>query len=270
MTSEQDDQRIVVTTRPIVPPYTQQGILRTDNPRLYARPFHIDDLPSLHELRTQIEVMQFTTKGAIDADLSTTRTWMGRFMDLEHDLETAPAEELAQKVQKASSSPASFNFVIVYEEDPTVREVTGDDDADDSRTPSTHKVIGAGGCHSFGTEPEVGYMIRKEYWGKGLVTHFLRAFLAAWWALDRKVVHIPLTTSLHETLTKKRGFKIPEADANTDGTVTIKEYLQALIVTTNTGSRRVLEKCGFQHVWDEEVEERGEQVTLADYMLFRP
>jgi RimJ/RimL family protein N-acetyltransferase len=49
---------------------------------------------------------------------------------------------------------------------------------------ATGEVIGMGGCHnwtsSFGW-PEVGYLIRSEFWGRGWGTEFLRGFCEGIW-----------------------------------------------------------------------------------------
>jgi len=71
-------------------------------------------------------------------------------------------------------------------------------------------IIGAGGIMSHENAPELGYWLGVNYWGKGYATEALHA-----------VIDYAFTDLAHEALT-------------------------AAARVTNPGSRRVLEKCGFQ------------------------
>lgn len=64
------------TTRPVLPgPGTP---IKT--PRLLLRPFQPSDLADYHVLRTQSQVMVWTSSGKIDVDQEATQTWMNRFL----------------------------------------------------------------------------------------------------------------------------------------------------------------------------------------------
>ena len=71
-------------------------------------------------------------------------------------------------------------------------------------------IIGAGGIMSHENAPELGYWLGVKYWGNGYATEALHA-----------VIDYAFTDLAHEALT-------------------------AAARVTNPGSRRVLEKCGFQ------------------------
>jgi RimJ/RimL family protein N-acetyltransferase len=64
------------TTRPILP--APAAPIRT--PRLLLRPFHPSDLADFHVLRSQTNVMVWTTSGKVDVDQDATQTWMNRFL----------------------------------------------------------------------------------------------------------------------------------------------------------------------------------------------
>ncbi|KAG7293309.1 hypothetical protein NEMBOFW57_003355 [Staphylotrichum longicolle] len=129
--------RTTLPRRPFPPNATRQPITTE---RLTLRVLTQDDLAALHELRTQPEVMIWTALGKPDKDLAETQAKLDPFLP--------PRDE------------ATFNFAICDR--------------------ATGQMIGIGGCHlwrsAFGW-PEVGYMLRKEFWGKGLGTEFLRGFL---------------------------------------------------------------------------------------------
>jgi RimJ/RimL family protein N-acetyltransferase len=93
------------------------------------------DLLDLHILRTQTEVMKWTSSGKPDADVEATQIWMARFLP--------------------PNDSKSFNFSIEELAHPG-------------------RVIGVLGCHH-DEPLEVGYMLLTEFWGKGLITESLRA-----------------------------------------------------------------------------------------------
>ncbi|EXJ90289.1 hypothetical protein A1O1_03388 [Capronia coronata CBS 617.96] len=134
------------TTRPVLP--VPAPPLRTS--RLLLRPFQPSDLADFHVLRTQIEVMMWTSTGKEDANQEVTQAWMNRFL---------PPNEAT-----------TFNFAVEELAVPGV-------------------VIGALGCHT-SEPPEVGFFFRKEYWGKGYATETFQRWLQAWWELPRKEVLI--------------------------------------------------------------------------------
>ncbi|KAK3337395.1 GNAT domain-containing protein [Cercophora scortea] len=150
------DPKTFVTVRTTLPrkPYATNDIrpsLTTE--RLILRALTPDDAEQLHVIRTQPEVMIWTSRGTVDKDLAETRDTLAAFMP--------PKDE------------TSFNFAICLRE--------------------TGEMVGIGGHHnrmsSFGW-PEVGYMFHKEAWGRGYGTEFLRAFVGMYAALPREEVEI--------------------------------------------------------------------------------
>lgn len=92
--------------------------------------------------------------------------------------------------------------------------------------------------------PAVGYIFHPDFWGKGYATESLRGLLDAWWALP-----------LEETDAGDAGG--PKADGDVLFAETEKE---------NSGSLRVLDKCGFRAV--DEFDDEGVQVVVLK--LTRP
>ncbi|KAH9886826.1 acyl-CoA N-acyltransferase [Xylariomycetidae sp. FL2044] len=159
---------------------------------LVIRPITQDDLAAFHSLRTQPEVMEFTVSGRIDSDLAHTQTRLDPFLQ-PRDAET-------------------YNPAICLA--------------------STGEFIGLGGVWRDTSElgwPEVGYMLKREYWGQGYATEFLEAFLQMWWKLPRSEAEV----QVDELSTKAQ-----EGDA-------VPEMLCAIIAERNPRSLRVVEKAGF-------------------------
>lgn len=142
------------TTRPILPqppqPFTTE--------RLLIRPIVLSDLSDFHILRTQIEVMKWTSTGKIDVDTAVTTQWINRFLPPNHD--------------------KSFSFAVEQLSEPG-------------------KVVGTVGMHAF-DPPECGYMFVKEVWGRGYATEALQAWLQRYWALPRKVVEVESEEPVYE------------------------------------------------------------------------
>ena len=115
----------------------------------------------------------------------------------------------------------------------------GDGDGDDD---SNGEMIGIGGCSTLSSPvfgwPAVGYQIRREYWGRGYATEFLRGWLELWCALPREEVEIPVG---EESV-------LPYISVE-DGTVVVvvvPEMVTAFALSDNVASQRVLEKAGFE------------------------
>ncbi|KAI1425098.1 acetyltransferase domain-containing protein [Xylaria sp. FL1777] len=224
----------VKSTRPTVPPNIDRAPIRTE--RLLIRPFEASDVEAIHVLRTQPEVMLWTSVGVVDKDIDQSRVFAERFLPPK-DLDT-------------------YNFVIVYLGD----AVQGED--------TDGVLIGTAGAHNryniFGW-PEVGYMFRKEYWNKGLGTEFLRGFLKAWWALPRHEIQVEVDAASVEGRGERNGSDV----------IQVPEILTAIIESNNIGSRRVLEKAGFREFkrWtepDSRVGFEGKIVTLLAFLLEAP
>ncbi|KIW95554.1 uncharacterized protein Z519_04139 [Cladophialophora bantiana CBS 173.52] len=118
--------------------------------RLVLRPIQQSDLEDFHVLRTEIEVMKWTSTGKVDTDKEATQVWMNRYLP--------------------PNDATTFNFAIEERAGPG-------------------KAIGVLGCH-ISEPPECGYMLRTEFWGQGYATEALQRWLQAWWELPRKEVMI--------------------------------------------------------------------------------
>jgi RimJ/RimL family protein N-acetyltransferase len=118
------------------------------------------------------------------------------------------------------------------------------------------KIIGSMGSH-IAEPPTLGYMLRKEYWSCGYATEAVQGWLEEYWKLPRR--EIDLQDSMFES---------SQLLWNGD---TAREALFAGIESGNTGSIKVIEKCGFKPTGFEEKEEdfRGPAV-LVHYYLERP
>ncbi|KAH7024571.1 GNAT domain-containing protein [Microdochium trichocladiopsis] len=192
----------VRTYLPTVPlPLVSEGREEIRTERLILRPFTPGVLEDMHSLRTQREVMDSSRRGLTDKDLAET---------LEHISPVLPPNDAT-----------TYRWVI-YEA-------------------QTGNFVGSGGftifCESMGW-PEIGYMLKKEYWGRGYATEFLCAWLEAWWKLPRSEVEIEVAKGTIEEDTPVVG---------ADGVrVVSKDRVVALVVEHNNSSRRVLEKAGFR------------------------
>ena len=203
------------TTRPIFPTPTPTFTTA----RLLLRAFKSGDLPDCYELRTQIEVMQWSSRGIIDPDQAFTANWLKRLIP--------------------PNDATTFTYAIEELSHPG-------------------KVIGTCGVTPKSEIPEVGYMFRKDAWGKGYATESLEAWLKIYWALPRQPVD-----------TEER---LPGLERHWDGEVA-REVLHAEIVDANDGSQKVLQKCGFVRGETEALPDRADPKTMIDitfYYLERP
>jgi RimJ/RimL family protein N-acetyltransferase len=118
------------------------------------------------------------------------------------------------------------------------------------------KIIGSMGSH-IAEPPTLGYMLRKEYWSCGYATEAVQGWLEEYWKLPRR--EMDLQDSMFES-----SQLLWHGD-------TAREALFAGIESGNTGSIKVIEKCGFKPTGFEEKEEdfRGPAV-LVHYYLERP
>ncbi|KAL2199002.1 GNAT domain-containing protein [Corynascus similis CBS 632.67] len=189
----------VRTTRPRqpFPPNSARQPITTE--RLVLRVLTEDDFASFRVLRTQPEVMHWTAVGVPDPDDEVTWSRLRPFL--------TPREA------------SNYNFAICLRD--------------------TGEFIGIGGCHALRSSlgwPEVGYMLRKEAWGKGYGSEFLRGWLRAWDQLEREVAEIEV-----DARTIDEG---EEARGQEDGLV--KERLLAITAEGNDRSQGVLKKAGFE------------------------
>lgn len=214
------------TTLPVLPQSLSRPHITT--PRLVLRPFDPSDLDALCILRQQPEVMQWTTAGRVDLDREETEVKLALFLP--------------------PNDTKTFNCAICLRE--------------------TGELIGQGGVHAFeqpaddasaGPQlgwPEVGYMIRKEWWGQGMATEFLTAFLAEWAGLPReRDVERKVTAS--------------SAGGATGTAPVVEEHLVAVIDASNTASQKILERCGFESFLSfEDVDVRAQDKTI-DLVAYR-
>jgi RimJ/RimL family protein N-acetyltransferase len=102
---------------------------------------------------------------------------------------------------------------------------------------SEGELIGEGGMHSFFSErsgwPELGYKFKKEHWGKGYATEFVKTFLEFWVSLPRTETRIEVALS---------SVKDGSGRLRPEGT----EQVIACTLVDNWASQRVLEKVGFE------------------------
>ncbi|KAK0657287.1 GNAT domain-containing protein [Cercophora newfieldiana] len=116
----------------------------------------------------------------------------------------------------------------------------------------TGELIGLGGCHNFCSSqgwPEMGYMFKTQHWGKGLATEFLKGFVERWRTLPREEVEL----------------KVKEASVIGGEEGRAREVLVAITDEVNWGSKKVLEKNGFERFL--EWKGAGQDVTLVGWRL---
>ncbi|KAL6857330.1 acyl-CoA N-acyltransferase [Trichoderma novae-zelandiae] len=207
----------VKTTLPARPLPLNSSRVSVTTDRLVIRALDAQDLESLHLIRTQPEVMINSPQGRIDRDLEETRPKLNLFLP--------PKDE------------SHYNFAICFRE--------------------TGEMIGIGGCHllrsMFGW-PALGYMFRKEFWGKGLATEFTLAWLDMWCKLRREEALIEV-----------------DQRSTADGEGSTPEVLTAFTSAENLASQKVLEKSGFERflTWEEaDLRDPDNLITLVAYRYF--
>lgn len=223
-----EDWVSVRTTLPTLPQSLDRPHITT--PRLVLRPFMHSDLDALYTLRQQPQVMQWTTAGRVDADREETASKLALFL--------------------APNDTKTFNCAICLRD--------------------TGELIGQGGVHAYEQPPddaaagpqlgwpEVGYMIRKEHWGKGIATEFLAAFLDMWARLPREGV-------------VERKVAASSVGAAGGATTVVDEQLVAVIDGTNGASQKILERCGlesFMSFRDVDMRAPDKMIDLVAYRYF--
>ncbi|KAI1841392.1 hypothetical protein JX266_012403 [Neoarthrinium moseri] len=220
-----EPSKITIKTRlpvGLIPPNLERAQIKTE--RLVIRPYTQDDLAGMHVLRTQPEVMHFTMRGCIDQNLAETQERLDWYL---------PPRDLE-----------SYNWAICLAE--------------------TGEQVGMGGVNRLKANgqtgwPEVGYMFKREHWGKGYATEFLRAFLDAWWTLERSEVELEVDAR--------------SVDGIVDGAqaVAIPDRVTAIVDANNRGSLRVMEKAGFRQYKqfveaDSRMGYEGKDITLVGFI----
>lgn len=208
----------VRSTQPVKPYPLIDDRLPVHTERLTIRPFVDSDVHALHELRSQPEVMQWTTQLTPDPDLAATAKRLKR--------EIVPDGNL------------TYNFALCDR--------------------ATGALLGGGGCNTREGElgwPEIGYTFRKEAWGKGLGTEFVRGFLKMYWALPRVEVQLEVDKDMVEV-----------AEHNP---ALARECIVAVTDARNIGSNKVLQKNGWRHVksfQEPDLKDPAEQCTLYGWI----
>jgi len=177
-----------------------------------------------------------TSTGTCDADPSVSQAWMDRFL---------PPNDVT-----------TFDLALWAKQ--------GDE-------PYEH--IGVIGCHIYEPVPHIGYMLRTEWWGKGIATKALQAFLGTWWALARQEVELDLEGAKdeHELHLMRLEWDQSDAESNSDADVrVVPEILLAEIEERNIGSIKVVERCGFKYRNREPVLEARGLFILLDYTASKP
>jgi RimJ/RimL family protein N-acetyltransferase len=225
---EQSNQLEWVTVKTTLPvlPYPASATrppIRTE--RLLLRSLQESDARALNELRSQPEVMTWTGQGKPDAGFEATKTHLATMLPPNED--------------------KMFQFAICLAE--------------------TGELIGIGGSHKVNGElgwPVLGYMFRKEAWGKGFATEFVRAALDAWWALPRRAAEVKVEKST------AGGAGEGEADGGI-----AQEHFIAVTIETNHRSQNVLAKSGLElvKVWEEEdMHDASATVKLLAFAAKKP
>ncbi|KAI1771176.1 acyl-CoA N-acyltransferase [Hypoxylon cercidicola] len=203
-------------TRPL-PPNSERKPILTE--RLIIRPLSEDDVDDIHAIHRQPEVMIYTMRGRIDDNKEVTRASMARFLP-PNDLHT-------------------YSNVICLA--------------------STGETIGRGGItrpDQLLGWPEVGYIFKKEVWGQGYATEFLKALVSFWWTLPRSETELGVDAQ------------------SVDGPGEAPEMLSAIVDKENIGSQRVLEKVGFRKFkrWTEPDNREGfsGDINLVGFVLSSP
>jgi RimJ/RimL family protein N-acetyltransferase len=180
--------RSLLPTLPL-PTNNERAAVTTN--RLIIRALEAADLEAFYTLRTEPDVMKWTSAGRIDRDIEETRSKLNLFL--------------------SPNDATTFNCAICLKD--------------------TSEFIGIGGCHLFPADhgwPEVGYMIRRDFWGRGLVSEFLSAWLEMWSDLPR--------TKRESRVQRKM---VVGEDA-------VNEHLIAITEENNYASQKVLLKAGFE------------------------
>lgn len=210
----------VKTTLPVfpLPPLDTRPEIRTE--RLVLRRTLESDLEKWHALRLQPEVMQWTGQGKPDPDVDWSK------------------DKLKQRL--SPDGDAKYEYVVCLADS---GEMIG--------TAGSHMLVGELGW------PVIGYMLRKEFWGKGYATELVHAFLKAWWALPRAETDVKVEKST--------------AVEGEDGKV--RECIVAVTLDSNSPSQRVLAKASMELVkaWEEANNlDKSLTETLYGYVVRRP
>jgi RimJ/RimL family protein N-acetyltransferase len=94
-------------------------------------------------------------------------------------------------------------------------------------------------------------MLRKEFWGQGLASEFLNAWLQAWRGLPRS----------------ERESRVAKEMVNSEGLA--QEHLIAITEEANSGSQKVLLKAGFERFREFNEEDVSQPNGIIKLIAFR-
>lgn len=234
-----DDWAHIITTLPYPLP---SSVDRTPTltSRLLIRPLAASDLEGFHSLASNHEVMKWTAAGRIHTNHEETRKKLNEFLP--------------------PNDTKTFNCAICLRDTGEfvgiggVHQFSRVEDKGRSSTANTHNGYGW---------PELGYLMKQEYWGKGLATEFVMAFLSIWEQLHRASVEMKVNIkSLMDGGDGGDGASAPAS-------ASAKEALIAIVDRTNIASQRILQKCGFER-FDDFTERNGDDPEkTAELISFR-
>lgn len=137
----------------------------------------------------------------------------------------------------------NYNFVVWRRE--SAEDTPDEDNFEGAETEHLTfiGVLGVIGASPHG--PEVGYLFLPESWGKGYATEALDGFASAWWEL-----------TLHHST----------ASSNSQD----EGKLFAVTSKSNTGSAKVLTKCGWTITGQGTEDIQDHQVEILEWILKRP
>ncbi|KAI0203781.1 acetyltransferase domain-containing protein [Astrocystis sublimbata] len=228
----------VRTTIPRLP-LSQRPTIRTE--RLLLRALTQDDLEASWALRRDPQFMAESTLGTPDASI----------------------EESQVALDKLTEPEAEHFLFGLFLAD-------------------TGELIGDAGIHTIRGSgigwPTVGYKLAPAHWGRGYATECMSAVLKAWWELPREEVEAtvhPYTLPLPQR--QETGeLEGQEDEEGKEGMPSaVRERVVADIAAYNTGSKRVLEKLGFEDFgyWDEpdtQLHRLGQPLMMGHYVLSSP
>ncbi|KAJ3163099.1 hypothetical protein HDU86_002268 [Geranomyces michiganensis] len=220
------------TTRPIFPAPPVPSI-RTE--RLSLRPVDLSEIEQYHAMRSNEQVMRYSTSGLVDKDRDATLQWL-------------------ERLTSGGYGPV-YTFSIYAMEGSAVSLDDHGVDANGGR------FVGNIGFFDM-NKPTIGYMIRREDWGRGYATEALKGALDSYWRLPRNVVDV------EDDWPELKRYQTLEQDGS------VREGLRAMIEVKNVGSKKVVEKCGFSLVegkeWIPDPPDHRGQEKLVWYYLERP
>lgn len=181
-----------------------------------------------------------TSTGVVDADLESSQKWMDRYL--------------------APNDVHTYDLMIWVKA---------------NEQPWEH--IGCIGCHILTPVPHLGYMLRTEWWGKSIATKSVQAFLQVWWNLDRIETEVSSADAKDDHDLHLMSLELNQTKQSQDLDLESKpdlkavpEILLAEIEENNVGSKKVVERSGFECRDSELVVEDNGTFMLLDYIMSRP